>query len=79
MKYIVLNPDNTVAYTFPEVDPLRPNAPISDLYEADFFNKCIQAEDDVLVESGYIYNSAAGAFSEPVIEPIEETTETTGE
>lgn len=65
MKYVVLNPDSTVAYTFPAIDQLRPEIPVEKLYSAGFLAGCIAAGDDTEIESGYIYDSAAGAFSVP--------------
>ena len=65
MKYVVLNPDNTVAYTFPEVDELRPTIPVTDLYAPDFLAACVVVEDSADVQPGYNYDPGTGTFSAP--------------
>lgn len=59
MKYVVLTPDSTVAYTFPEIDPVRPDIPVTALYAADFLRECIQITDDIEVRPGMTWTGTA--------------------
>ena len=58
MKYIVLNPDNSVSYTFEQTNK------DNELYSADFLNSCILVTDDVNAPVGYIYNKESNVFNQ---------------
>lgn len=74
MKYVVLTPENFVAYTFPEADPLRPDTPIEQLYSPDFLAACIKVEDNVEVQVGY-KKTDAGFEPVPAPDPVPITIE----
>ena len=69
MKYVVLTPENFVAYTFPETDPLRPGIPIEQLYSPDFLAACIKVEDSVDIQVGY-KKTDAGFEPVPAPDPV---------
>lgn len=66
-KYVVLNADNTVAYTFPEVDPARPTITVDKLYSADFLQSCLVVDESVVVNTRDVYDPEKKTFSPPPI------------
>lgn len=65
MKYVVLNQDITVAYTFPVIDARRPTIPVNELYSEEFLSSCVLVEDDTETPTGWAYDSETGTFSAP--------------
>lgn len=63
-KYVYLI-NNIVVSTFPEVDPARPDTPVTDLYAPDFLAQCIIVDETTETPSGWIYDRETGAFSAP--------------
>jgi len=71
MKYYIYLHGNVAAESIPEFDPAFPNVPITARFAADFLAACVKSDGPI--QSGWIYESATGGFSEPpppVSEPI---------
>lgn len=69
MKYVVLNADNSVAYTFSQ------SGNDSTLYSADFLNSCVLVGDSTDAPRGYICDRSAKTFTAPAIPEISDMTE----
>lgn len=69
-KFVVCNKNSIVQYTFPKIDPMRPDIPIDQLYSTDFLESCIQVEDEVEVHDGWKYENGIFVPVEYVPAPI---------
>jgi hypothetical protein len=65
MKYVYLVND-IVIIEFPEIDPLRPSIPVTDLYSSDFLSQCVMVDAGVNTPTGWIYDPNGRTFSAPV-------------
>lgn len=68
MKYILLI-DSRVVEVIPEVDPNFLDIPITERYARTVLSQCIIVPDDTETPIGYVYDSEAGTFSAPPLEP----------
>lgn len=60
LKYVVLNADNSVAYTFLQ------STDDSKLYSADFLNSCVLIDESIEAPPGYLYKAGTNTFEKPL-------------
>jgi hypothetical protein len=67
MKQYCYLVDNKVQEIIPEFIDIFPNIPIKERYSVDFLKSCIEVDENVQVETSWVYEN--GAFKAPVAEP----------